>query len=204
MRKASSFAQLIYYYIGTRRRQFARNFLALSSSQNASASLLWSSSFHRQNVVVEWWWWCTRGRVFRAFRSRSSLFDARKLKTISNSLGTHQIVVREETRANRIDRTGRRKAVERTFRRNDERFRRRKKRKAKEEDTEKTTMERALMSRVGSIENERIFLQILKHVDQFATEILERCANGRSKTSNDEFGSYEDIDRVHAARKKRE
>ncbi len=132
MRKASSLAQLIYYYIGTRRRQFARNFLALSSSQNASASLLWSSSFHRQNVVVEWWWWCTRGRVFRAFRSRSSLFRRAKVEDESqNSLGTHQIVVREETRANRIDRTGRRKAVERTFRRNDERFRRRKKRKAK-------------------------------------------------------------------------
>ena len=29
------------------------------------------------------------------------------------------------------------------------------------------------MSRVESIENERNFLQILKHVDQFATEILE-------------------------------
>ena len=43
----------------------------------------------------------------------------------------------------------------------------------KEEDAEKTTMERALMSRVESIENERNFLQILKHVDQFATEILE-------------------------------
>ena len=43
----------------------------------------------------------------------------------------------------------------------------------RKDDAEKTTMERALMARVESIENERNFLQILKHVDQFATEILE-------------------------------
>ena len=129
--KAPLFAMNILLHIGTRRRQFARNSLALSSSQNASASLPWSSSFHRQNVVVE-----AVVVVYSRARfprwSRSSLFRRAKVEDESRVPSTHHhCCPRRDTReSNR--RTGRRKAVgKRTFRRNDERFRRRKKRKAK-------------------------------------------------------------------------
>ena len=100
-------------------------------------------------------------------------FDARKLKTNLKIL-SGRIKLLSEKRHARIESIER--DVEKLLKELEETTKglgggRRGRRK--EEDAEKTTMERALMSRVESIENERNFLQILKHVDQFATEILE-------------------------------
>ena len=110
------------------------------------------------------------GGVLGAFSALFGLdrFDARKLKTNLKIL-SGRIKLLSEKRKARIESIER--DVEKLLKELEETT------KGggggRKDDAEKTTMERALMARVESIENERNFLQILKHVDQFATEILE-------------------------------
>ena len=110
------------------------------------------------------------GGVLGAFSALFGLdrFDARKLKTNLKIL-SGRIKLLSEKRKVRIESIER--DVEKLLKELEETT------KGggggRKDDAEKTTMERALMARVESIENERNFLQILKHVDQFATEILE-------------------------------
>ena len=101
-------------------------------------------------------------------------FDARKLKTNLKIL-SGRIKLLSEKRHARIESIERdvEKLLKELFEETTKGLGGGRRGRRKEEDAEKTTMERALMSRVESIENERNFLQILKHVDQFATEILE-------------------------------
>ena len=61
------------------------------------------------------------------------------------------------------------------------------------------------MSRVESIENERDFssdFEARRPIRDGDLRDVVRTVDRRCRT--DEFGSHEDIDRVHAARKKRE
>ena len=105
---------------------------------------------------------------------RRDFFDARKLKTNLKIL-SGRIKLLSEKRHARIESIERdvEKLLKELFEETTKGVGGGRRGRRKEEDAEKTTMERALMSRVESIENERNFLQILKHVDQFATEILE-------------------------------
>ena len=106
---------------------------------------------------------------------RRVFFDARKLKTNLKILSGRIKLVSEKRRARieSIERDVEKLLKKELFEETTKGVGGGRRGRRKEEDAEKTTMERALMSRVESIENERNFLQILKHVDQFATEILE-------------------------------
>ena len=89
-------------------------------------------------------------------------FDARKLKTNLKIL-SGRIKLLSEKRHARIESIERdvEKLLKELFEETTKGLGGGRRGRRKEEDAEKTTMERALMSRVESIENERNFLQIL-------------------------------------------